>query len=605
MFIYKIPSILLTVILLQINIFPANRYVIAGNPTPIPPYTSWATACDSIQKCIDISNSGDTIFVGAGVYKEKVVLKPRLTLIGSGTDSCIVDISVYPEPPTGGDYHYAFSVKDSCTIKNFFIKGKYDGMDNGWVGIGRPSWPWPMLNVTYLLVENNHFHKLDVAASLNHGIFRKNLVTNSLNGISCNPFPSAGIIIVDSNRFSNLDYALCIGDGYVILRNNFIHFRSGGVVTEVFEAHLYSRVWNNIAIRTDGRLCYETFNSNGDFINNVIFLKSKSVFNPKSATDLFVNNVVIGADSGVTISGSASIDNIKYNNFWKVGKRYANFAIINDSTNLSVDPMFVKEHISWDTAFGDYHLQKFSLLIDKGDPTILDPDGTRSDVGTYGGPLGEIYAYRDYAPKPPAGIILRYDPKSKIVEVKWERATEADFSRYNVYKDTLSGFISDSSRILLSTIDTSFSMSLTGYRKIFFNIRVVDKQGNISEPGTETGIVLTDTQPEKIVTEQYKLYPNYPNPFSFKTTIGYYVCKQSFIKIMVYDIKGEMIGYLENSERGKGYYEAEFTGAKPATEEFGTETDFVSGMYIYKIFIIDSETGIPVFSQTRKMMRVK
>lgn len=34
----------------------------------------------------------------------------------------------------------------------------------------------------------------------------------------------------------------------------------------------------------------------------------------------------------------------------------------------------------------DLHLGATSLLIDAGDPTILDPDGSVSDIGAYGGP---------------------------------------------------------------------------------------------------------------------------------------------------------------------------------------------------------------------------
>ncbi len=37
----------------------------------------------------------------------------------------------------------------------------------------------------------------------------------------------------------------------------------------------------------------------------------------------------------------------------------------------------------------DFHLQMFSPLIDAGDPNILDLDGSRSDIGLFGGPYGE------------------------------------------------------------------------------------------------------------------------------------------------------------------------------------------------------------------------
>src|SRR3990172_9520019 len=61
------------------------RYV-SKTGTATPPYTSWETASDSIQKCINISSFGDTIYVANGVYKEQVVMIPGLSLIGAGMD---------------------------------------------------------------------------------------------------------------------------------------------------------------------------------------------------------------------------------------------------------------------------------------------------------------------------------------------------------------------------------------------------------------------------------------------------------------------------------------------------------------------------------------
>ncbi|NUN10568.1 MAG: hypothetical protein HUU54_15440 [Ignavibacteriaceae bacterium] len=66
----NISSLLIIFIFLQINALSAIRYVKAGNPTPLAPYTSWATAADSIWKALRVSVSGDTVFVGNGIYTE-------------------------------------------------------------------------------------------------------------------------------------------------------------------------------------------------------------------------------------------------------------------------------------------------------------------------------------------------------------------------------------------------------------------------------------------------------------------------------------------------------------------------------------------------------
>ena len=80
--------LLLTAYSLQLN--ATIRYV-SKTGLSIPPYTSWETAADSIQKCINICVFGDTIYVANGVYQEQVVMIPGLSLIGSGADSCEIN----------------------------------------------------------------------------------------------------------------------------------------------------------------------------------------------------------------------------------------------------------------------------------------------------------------------------------------------------------------------------------------------------------------------------------------------------------------------------------------------------------------------------------
>jgi hypothetical protein len=53
--------------------------------------------------------------------------------------------------------------------------------------------------------------------------------------------------------------------------------------------------------------------------------------------------------------------------------------------NVSVPPDYLGATAT-DPQFWDLHLASTSLLIDAGDPTVLDPDGSPSDIGAYGGP---------------------------------------------------------------------------------------------------------------------------------------------------------------------------------------------------------------------------
>lgn len=62
----QLPVILFT--FLTLNVPTAVRYVDANNPSPAPPYTSWATAARVIQDAVNAAAPGDQVLVTNGVY---------------------------------------------------------------------------------------------------------------------------------------------------------------------------------------------------------------------------------------------------------------------------------------------------------------------------------------------------------------------------------------------------------------------------------------------------------------------------------------------------------------------------------------------------------
>jgi hypothetical protein len=78
---------------------------------------------------------------------------------------------------------------------------------------------------------------------------------------------------------------------------------------------------------------------------------------------------------------SGTTPTVRYNDF---SGNYADFAgmtsVVGLDGNRRALPMFANP------SAGDFALQQGSRLIDRGDPAILDNDGTRSDMGIYGGP---------------------------------------------------------------------------------------------------------------------------------------------------------------------------------------------------------------------------
>lgn len=90
------------------------------------------------------------------------------------------------------------------------------------------------------------------------------------------------------------------------------------------------------------------------------------------------NSVLLNSACG--ISGDKTRFSVSYTDFWNNTSDLCN---VTASTPLRVDPMF--------TAFpGDLSLLRGSGLVDAGDPAAAweDLDGSRNDVGVYGGPAG-------------------------------------------------------------------------------------------------------------------------------------------------------------------------------------------------------------------------
>ena len=83
------------------------------------------------------------------------------------------------------------------------------------------------------------------------------------------------------------------------------------------------------------------------------------------------------------------------------------------------------------------------------------------------------------------------------------------------------------------------------------------------------GSEIVSNQPS---SSEFKLAPNYPNPFNPTTTIRYNLPAGSQVQLSVYDIQGNLIKQLINTYKQAGVHEVEWTASKVA-----------SGVYFYRI----------------------
>lgn len=89
------------------------------------------------------------------------------------------------------------------------------------------------------------------------------------------------------------------------------------------------------------------------------------------------------------------------------------------------------------------------------------------------------------------------------------------------------------------------------------------------------------------IPNSFELFQNFPNPFNPSTRLRYGLPKNSFVKLVIYDILGKEIETLVNEMQTSGTYSIDWNASK-----------YSSGIYLYKI----QTDG---FSETKRMLLVK
>jgi hypothetical protein len=582
----KITIILIFLIVFGAENFAERRYV-SKTGTSTPPYTSWETAADSIMKAMNLSIQGDSIIVGEGVFTEVVIFNRGVTLIGMGWECTTIKFV------EGNSSHEAILMTDNTCISNLKIEGY--SMQISKDGI-------------YAI---RH-------ADLNLNVRINNVkISNFFTGIALSGFYN---VFADTNYISNCIVDSCMVGintslNNVVIRNNFV---TASEITLNMRIGSFCTVHDNVFVSAPYisslfRTIKGDFGNPGKIYNNIImskyqnnidFDRSGAVIGP----DTIKNNLFIG-NFGVAIRTNGTSDYrgvfnnhisgggyygfygnapLRFNNFWNNGRHYKtdNGSVVDSISNLIRFPMFVDEE-------KDYHLQAYSPLIDAGDTLVKDKDGTRSDIGLYGGPYGTTYPYLDLAPLEPRGITATVT--GDTTQLNWKRNHESDFKHYLVYGDTIQGFNTDSTHLIGTTTDTTFTKVIPGFSGSYYiSFKSEDNQGNISDASEEIRIVPVGIKGEgHEVAMDYKLFQNYPNPFNPGTVIGFRLKEEGRVQLTVYTLTGEKIKVLRDESLTSGYYESLFTGE-----------GLSSGIYLYKLNVI-SPSGLPVYTDIKKMILVK
>jgi hypothetical protein len=113
-----------------------------------------------------------------------------------------------------------------------------------------------------------------------------------------------------------------------------------------------------------------------------------------------------------------------------------------------------------------------------------------------------------------------------------------------------------------------------------------------SAPQGPTSVGNDDNQTQNVIPSTFEVSQNYPNPFNPSTTIKYGLPENSIVTIKIFNILGQEVKTLVNTEKNAGTYSVTWNG----DNNFGQKV--TSGTYIYRVVAGN-------FVQTKKMVLLK
>lgn len=291
---------------------------------------------ETIQAAIDAASIGETVHVDPGTYTENLRLRSGVNVVGSGYSATILrglgNSNVVTAIGTTNSRFEGFKITRS-------------GTNTGHAGV----------NITggNLLLNNNW-----IIGNLN-GV---RLTTGSGSVIRNNIIEKNGTTV-----FGQVGYGILCASSTPLIANNLVVSNSGPGISIQFGASSGAQVINNtIADNTEsGIWCYSLVNP--VLKNNVVVRNRVGIYASVGALPLISFNDVFGNTVRNYDSQTSGIANP-------------------GPGDISVDPRFDL------LSTPPFHLAVASPCINAGDPNPLmnDVDGSRNDMGCFGGPGGTL-----------------------------------------------------------------------------------------------------------------------------------------------------------------------------------------------------------------------
>lgn len=629
----------------------ADTHYVSWSGNSTPPYTSWQTAAWFVESANEVASTGDTIRIDSGDFtvSAPIYLKNRAVVIGRGRDSTRVIgfdglFTLFRIPP------------DSATLRDLAIIG--NSADNAlWA---QELAPFPL--TTSLTIERCHFS--GCRYEYVYMVQGQNLVVRDCSFLgfgvraiwvdgggggyatgtytidSCIffslSFPSAAIefrevsgsrTVTNSEFYPTFDFAIHDANGFgsMHIENNLFMSSGGGTLALWCNADSLSLI-NNSFYRFDRFTdlfadfvhIYRPYVRYCNIVNNIFQTHyDNGAHTQYPVIAFFGSNPPLYPEPMVKIRNNCLWANRPFGLEMLYSGGGGTLEIDSLSGNFIADPMFVAPPpeipLRWNGTH-DLHLQFGSPCIDSGLTALLDVDGSRSDLGAFGGPNGASYSYQDLPPKPPAAFAGAITTSSVIV--RWQLNAEADLSHYALYRGTQAGFPKDAEHLIASIAhdwdslpgnpqtDSLFytfeDTTVILHSSYYYCVIAVDEKDNASESSVELAFTVTDSENEIAIPlpTTLSLEQNYPNPFNAETKITYFIPEHLgnpvHVVLSIHNILGQEVKLLIDSDRQPGPHAVLWNGTA------NTGETVASGIYLYSLSVQGTATKI-----VRKMLLIK